>query len=49
VSSDYSSYLRRPADSAGLSLWVKQLLGGAKAAQVIAGIMASDEYFTQIA
>jgi hypothetical protein len=32
-----------------LNDWVAQLLGGVGSDQVLAGLLASDEYFTQVA
>jgi hypothetical protein len=49
VTQDYAAYLHRGADPAGLNAWIAQLLGGVGADQLLAGILASDEYFTQVA
>jgi uncharacterized repeat protein (TIGR01451 family) len=49
VNQDYSTYLRRPADTAGLNGWVAQLLGGVGSDQTLVEILASDEYFTRVA
>jgi hypothetical protein len=41
----YANYLHRPADAAGLTAWVNALGAGVLDEQVIAGIVASAEYF----
>jgi hypothetical protein len=49
VNNYYSSFLRRPADRAGLDGWVSQLQAGVRDELVLADILASEEYFTQVA
>jgi hypothetical protein len=44
----YQSFLHRDADSAGLSFWVAALQQGARREQVLAAILASDEYFSRL-
>jgi hypothetical protein len=42
---DYTQFLHRAADSAGLSFWVNSLKQGATLEQVEAGLVGSTEYF----
>src|SRR5579862_7942657 len=46
VDSWYRTYLGRAADS-GMTYWVSQLVQGIPPDAVIAGILASDEYYTR--
>jgi hypothetical protein len=48
VQSFYTHFLNRPADSFGLNSFVDAIQHGVHAEQVVADILGSDEYFSQI-
>jgi len=41
----YNQFLRRPAESTGLSSWVNALHGGLTREDLVASILGSDEYY----
>jgi hypothetical protein len=45
IESWYERYLQRPADPAGMQMWLYQLSRGASAEIIQAAILASDEYY----
>jgi hypothetical protein len=46
VNTDYMTYLLRPADLPGLAFWTDEFIhGGMTNLDLIAGFVASDEYF----
>lgn len=47
VSGIYEQFLRRAPDAAGLDYWSQVLASGGNRNQVLAAILASDEYFTR--
>jgi hypothetical protein len=44
---DYSHFLGRTPDQAGLNYWVSQFTAGLTNENLIAGFIASDEYFNK--
>jgi glucose/arabinose dehydrogenase len=46
--SAYTTFLRRPGDSAGLSFWLSQLQKGLREEQFLRALIASDEYFARL-
>ena len=49
ISTYYTLYLHRPADSGGVSSYVSAVLnGGLRQEDVIARIVGSDEYFARL-
>jgi hypothetical protein len=49
VSSWYERFLDRPADAAGLNAFVAQIGAGRTDEQVIAALVATDEFFAKTA
>jgi hypothetical protein len=47
--SDYRTYLHRDADPTGLAGWVNALMHGMRDEDVLASVIASDEFFAQTA
>lgn len=44
----YRSLLRRPSDPGGRDGWVRALQGGTRQEQLVAGLVGSEEYFSQV-